>query len=157
MATETLAPVRKSITVDVPRERAFAFFVDHHARWWPVEGHRILEGSTGATIEPRDGGRWYEHGGPHGECDWGRVLAYEPPERLVLGWQLNAEWTFDPDFMTEVEIRFVAETAGTTRVELEHRGMERFDAEVRASFDGGNGWSGVLAAFGQGLLEEDRP
>ena len=147
MTTQTLAPVRKSVTVNVPQQRAFEFFVEHHAEWWPVEGHRILEGSTGAAIEPREGGRWWEFGGPQGECDWGRVLAYEPPERLVLGWQLDATWSFNPDFLTEVEVRFVPEGERATRVELEHRGMDRFNAEVRASFDGDNGWSGVLGAY----------
>ena len=151
MTTETLAPVRKAVTVNVPQQRAFEFFVEHHAAWWPMEGHRILEGSTGAAIEPREGGRWWEYGGPQGECDWGRVLAYEPPDRLVLAWQLNATWTYDPEFMTEVEVRFVAEGPGTTRVELEHRGMDRFGADVRASFDGENGWTGVLGAYANAL------
>lgn len=146
----TLAPVTKSVIVDVPQQRAFDFFVAHHAEWWPIEGHRIDETSTAATIEPRAGGRWYEHG-PGGECDWGHVIAYEPPERILLAWQLDANWRFDPDFLTEVEIRFVAEGENTTRVELEHRGMDKFNAEVRASFDGENGWSGVLGAFAAGL------
>ena len=149
MSTETLAPVRKSVTVNVPQRRAFEFFVAH--RWWPMEGHRILEGSTRATIEPREGGRWFEAGGPEGECQWGHVLAYEPPERLVLAWQLDATWTYNPDFLTEVEIRFVAEGESVTRVELEHRGMDRFSADVRASFDGENGWSGVLGAYASNL------
>ena len=155
--SQAVAPIRKSITVDVPQRRAFEFFVEHHAQWWPVAGHRILEGSTGAAIEPREGGRWFEFGGPEGECDWGRVLAYEPPERLLLAWQLDAEWRYDPDFVTEVEIRFLPEGESATRVDLEHRGMDRFSAAVRASFDGENGWSAVLDAFGGGLLPATAP
>jgi uncharacterized protein YndB with AHSA1/START domain len=150
MTTQTVAPVTKSITVNVPQQRAFEFFVEHHAEWWPMEGHTILEGSTGAAIEPREGGRWWEYGGPKGECDWGRVLAYEPPERLLLAWQLDRTWSYDPDFTTEVEVRFVAEGESATRVEIEHRNLERFGDEVgaiRASFDSDNGWSGVLRAF----------
>ena len=139
-----LTAVHKSVTVNVPQERAFAAFVEHG--WWPMAGHRIRETSTGASLEPREGGRWFEHG-PDGECQWGHVIAYEPPERLLLAWQLDPTWTYDPDFVTEVEIRFVADGDGRTRVELEHRDMERFGPEVRASFDGENGWSGVLAAF----------
>ena len=164
MTTETLAPVRKSVTVDVPQQRAFEFFVEHHAQWWPMEGHRIREESTSATIEPREGGRWYESG-PDGECQWGHVMAYEPPERLLLAWPLDTTWSFNPDFLTEVEIRFVAESEGSTRVELEHRDIERFGeqaAAVRASLDGGNGWSGVLTAFAEqigpkGPLADARP
>ena len=148
----TLAPIRKSVTVEVPQQRAFEFFVEHHAEWWPMEGHRIREESTAAVIEPRVGGRWYEHGGG-GECQWGVVLAYEPPDRLLLGWQLDADWRYDPDFLTEVEVRFIAEGDHTTRVELEHRDMDRFGPDVRASFDGGNGWSGVLDAFARKLDE----
>ena len=140
-----LTPVVKSVTVEVPQERAFAFFVERFADWWPMEGHRINESSTAATLEPREGGRWFEHG-PDGECQWGHVLAYEPPERLLLAWQLNEQWAYDPEFSSEVEIRFSAVDGGT-RVDLEHRDMDRFNPEVRASFDGEGGWSGILAAY----------
>ncbi len=142
--------VRKSVSVEVPQDRAFAFFTERHADWWPIEGHRIHEGSTHAVLEPREGGRWYEAGAPEGECDWGRVLAYEPPQRLVLGWQLDEHWRYDPDVLTEVELRFVAKSPGRTRVELEHRGLDRYPPEVRASFDGENGWSAVLGAYAEG-------
>ncbi len=146
MTTETLAPVRKSVTVNVPQERAFRFFVENHGDWWPMEGHKIREGSTTATLEPREGGRWYEDGAD-GVCEWGRVLAYEPHDRLLLSWQLDPTWTYDPDFVTEVEITFTALDERTTRVDLEHRDMEKFGPEVRSSFDSPNGWSGVLEAF----------
>jgi uncharacterized protein YndB with AHSA1/START domain len=149
-----LTPVVKTVTVAVPRERAFAFFVERFGEWWPMEGHRINESSTAATLEPREGGRWFEHG-PDGECLWGHVLAYEPPERLLLAWQLNEAWTYDPDFSSEVEIRFTSVDGGT-RVDLEHRDMDRFNEQVRASFDGEGGWSGILAAY-EGLLSEGRP
>ena len=155
MTTETLAAVAKSVTVNVPQERAFGFFVERFADWWPIEGHSITEGCKGAILEGREGGRWYEFG-DSGECEWGRVLAYEPPERLLLAWQLDHTWRFNPDFLTEVEVRFVAETDTTTRVELEHRNIERFGASasaVRASLDGGNGWSGVLQAYASALAE----
>lgn len=162
MTTQTLAPVRKSVTVNASQQRAFDVFVAHHGEWWPIESHRILEGSTSATIEPREGGRWFETGS-EGECQWGHVIAYEPPERLLLAWQLDTTWRFNPDFLTEVEVRFVPEGEGVTRVELEHRNIERFGEEaaaVRASLDGGNGWSGVLSALAahvQGLLARRAP
>jgi uncharacterized protein YndB with AHSA1/START domain len=151
MSIQALAPVTKAVTVDVPQQRAFEFFTQNFSEWWPMEGHCILEGSTAATLEPREGGRWYEFGGPQGECDWGHVLAYEPPRRLLLAGQLDASWRYDPAFLTEVEVRFVAESETSTRVELEHRGMDRFGAEVRASFDGDGGWGGLLAAYAKAL------
>ena len=153
MTVKTLAPVRKSVTVNVPQQRAFDFFVAHHAQWWPIESHRILDGSTGAVIEPREGGRWFESGS-EGECQWGHVIAYEPPGRLLLAWQLDASWRFNPDFLTEVEVRFVAEAENVTRVELEHRDIDRFGedaATVRANLDGGNGWGEVLRSFAEAV------
>ena len=102
-------------------------------------------------IEPQAGGRWYEQGEDGSKCDWGRVLVWEPPLRLVLAWQINAQWQFDPGVTTEVEVRFIAEGA-TTRVELEHRHLERLGdrAEaLRAAFDSPDGWAGVLQAYAQ--------
>ncbi len=83
-----------------------------------------------AIIEPRAGGRWFERGEDGSECQWGRVLAWEPPHRLVLAWKLNAQWKFDETFVTEVELRFIAEDGGT-RVELEHRFLERYAEHAR--------------------------
>jgi uncharacterized protein YndB with AHSA1/START domain len=79
------------------------------------------------------------------------VLAYEPPDRILLGWQLNTEWEHDPALTTELEVRFVGEGPTTTRVELEHRDMHKFGdqaAEMRAAFDAPDGWTGLLAAYG---------
>ena len=103
-------------------------------------------------LEPRQGGRWYEIGVDGTECDWGRVLQWEPPSRLVLAWQIGGTWQFDPTLVTEVEVRFVPETPNRTRVELEHRDLERFgDAQepIRAAFESPGGWQGLLDAFAQ--------
>ena len=100
-------------------------------------------------MEPRAGGRWYERGEDGSECQWGRVLSWEPPARVVLAWQINAQWQYDPDFETEVEIKFIADGTGT-RVELEHRDLERYGEQaetMRATFDSDGGWNGLLAAF----------
>lgn len=101
------------------------------------------------VIEPRVGGRWYEVGVDGSECDWGRVLAYEPPHRIVLAWQLDAQWRYDPELVTEVEVRFSAVEGGTL-VELEHRNLERYGAaaeQVRSAIDSDGGWPRELRLF----------
>jgi uncharacterized protein YndB with AHSA1/START domain len=88
------------------------------------------------------------------ECEWGRVLQWEPPSRLVLAWQINGSWQFDPTLVTEVEVRFVSETSNRTRVELEHRDLERFgDAQeqIRTAFNSPGGWQGLLDSFAQAV------
>lgn len=144
------APVRKSVRVTGTPERAFAVFANRIANWWPAT-HTILKSPLADTIiEPRDGGRWYQVGEDGSQCDIGRVLAWQPPERLLLAWQLNADWAFDPELLTEVEVTFVAEGDGATRVDLEHRGLERMGAkaeETRARIDAPNGWSAILESF----------
>jgi uncharacterized protein YndB with AHSA1/START domain len=117
-------------------------------RWW-LPDHTLLASARRAIImEPHQGGRWFERGIDGTECDWGRVLSWEPPARVLLAWQIDGQWRFDPEFVTEIEIRFVADGTGGTRVELEHRNIERFreHAEAaRASLD--SGWGKGLDAF----------
>jgi uncharacterized protein YndB with AHSA1/START domain len=145
--------VRKSITVEAPAERAFEVFTSGMGRWWPLDTHHI--GATEpneVVVEPRAGGRWFERAPDGSECDWGRVIAWEPPQRVVFGWHLGPEWKYDPDpaFATEVEVRFVPEGATRTRVELEHRGFEvhgdRAD-ELRIPVSGEGGWGTLLERF----------
>jgi uncharacterized protein YndB with AHSA1/START domain len=151
MSNATIAPVRRSVFVQAPPERAFEVFTEGFASWWPST-HSIVEGGyDAALIEPVEGGRWYERGKTGEECDWGRVLAYEPPTRVVLSWQLDAEYRFDPDASKagEVEVTFTPEGGGT-RVQLEHRGFERRadgGASVAESVGGENGWGGLLAIY----------
>jgi len=143
--------VRKTITVEVPAERAFTVFTEQMGSWWPLEDKSI--GSAPAAtvvVEPRAGGRWYERGVDGSESDWGHVLAYEPPSRLLLGWQISADWKHDATLHTEVEVRFVAEGDHRTRVELEHRGLEAYgerSGQMQAIFDSPDGWRGILDAF----------
>jgi uncharacterized protein YndB with AHSA1/START domain len=151
--------VKKSITVPVSQGRAFEVFCSQMGRWWPLDDKRL--GSVkaeDAVLEPRAGGRWYEVGIDGSECDWGRVLAYEPPSRLVLDWQVSARWQFDPDLHTEVEIVFIEAGSQLTRVELEHRGLEAYSddaSRMTAIFDSPDGWAGLLGAF-QVLIESGR-
>jgi uncharacterized protein YndB with AHSA1/START domain len=146
------APVRKSIQVKTSQERAFEIFTAHMGRWW-IKGHSINSSpQQDVIIEPRAGGRWYERGEDGSECDWGHVIAWDPPQRVVFAWQINGEWRFDPSLVTEVEIRFTSEGANATRVDLEHRNLDRFGAKAattRASLDSDGGWAGLLKAYAE--------
>ena len=144
-----IAPVRKSVVVNAPPARAFDVFTAKMSAWWPPT-HTILKSPfKEAVVEPRAGGRWYHLGEDGSTCETGLVRVWEPPHRLVLVWQLNAEWQYDKDLDTEVELNFVPEGEGT-RVSLEHRYIERMgkSAETaRAAVDSPGGWGGLLDAF----------
>lgn len=145
------APVRKSIFVSSPPERAFDVFANGIGRWWPKSKKISSSELDRPIIEPRAGGRWYELGTDGSECDVGKVAVWDPPSRLVLIWQLNAEWKFERDLETEVEILFTAEGSGT-RVDLEHRNLERLGETadtVRQAIDSPGGWGGLLALFAE--------
>lgn len=144
------APVRKTLTVRATPETAFRVFTEGFDRWWPRSHHIGKAELARAIIEPKAGGRWYEVGVDGSECPWGEVLAWEPPGRLLLAWRLNAQWEYDPDLLTEVEVRFTALDDGQTRVDFEHRGFERMGAggeAARAGVDSPSGWGAILAAF----------
>ncbi len=150
---KTVAPVTRGVAVARTPEEAFRVFTERMGEWWPLETHHIGEQpAQTAVIEPYAGGRWFERAADGTECDWGRVIAWEPPDRIVLGWHLGPDWKYDPDeaTATEVEIRFTAERPGRTRVELEHRGFERLGdraEELRAPVASENGWSGLLERY----------
>lgn len=144
------APVRRSIVVKAGVERSFAAFTGNIGRWWP-RSHTI--GATppvNVVLESRPGGRWYEVGTDGAECEWGKVLLWEPPTRLILGWQINGNWKYDPTFVTEVEVAFTALEGGGTRVDLEHRNLERYADQagrVRDAIGSDGGWLGILKSF----------
>jgi uncharacterized protein YndB with AHSA1/START domain len=144
--------VRKQIVVDASQARAFRVFTEEHGAWWPLATHHIgASPPETAVIEPRVGGRWFERAADGTECPWGKVLVWDPPGRIVLAWQTGADWKHDPDLITEVEVRFVALGPAQTRVELEHRHLDRFGeaaANMRAAFDSDGGWNGMLTLFG---------
>ena len=126
--SQTIAPVTYSVTVPIPARRAFTLFTEGFNTWWI--GHHIGEAELAeAVIEPRVDGRWYERGVDGTECDWGKVLVWESPGRIVLTWQLNGEFKYDPDLShaSEVEVRFT-EADGQTTVDFEHRYIERLGA-----------------------------
>jgi uncharacterized protein YndB with AHSA1/START domain len=147
--TITPAPIKKSIRVNAAPARAFEIFTAGMARWW-LKTHTINPTKSPLeeiVLEPRAGGRWFERGEDGSECSWGKVLAWEPPTRLLLAWQINGSWQFDPALITEVEIRFTPDGSGT-RVELEHRHLERLGEQAAAmaqAFTGG--WGQLLESF----------
>jgi uncharacterized protein YndB with AHSA1/START domain len=153
-ATDT--SVRKSIVVDAPIARAFKVFTEDFGNFKPAE-HNMLGVQIAETVfEPRVGGYLYDRGIDGSECRWARVLAYEPPNRVLLSWNISPQWQIetDPDKTSEWEVRFTAETAHRTRVEIEHRKLERHGEGwegVRDGVDGDQGWPLYLQRFA-GLL-----
>lgn len=143
----TIAPIIRTVTTTAPPARAFALFSGQMGRWWPVGRTVGKSPHVEIVIEQVAQGRWYERDVEGVETQWGKVLAWEPPSRLVLGWQLDTQFAFDPKLMTEVEVTFEVAGQGTL-VTLEHRHLERFgaDAEAVAARLGG-GWPGMLGAF----------
>jgi uncharacterized protein YndB with AHSA1/START domain len=133
MTTQTTdATVRKSVVVPTSPDRAFSVFTEDIGSWWPPE-HHILQGELDEMVfEPRAGGHVYDRGKDGTECRWARVLVYEPPRRFVISWNVSLQWQLetDPDRTSEIEVRFLPEGENETRVELEHRHLERH----------GNGW-----------------
>ncbi|MGD9750500.1 MAG: SRPBCC family protein [Acidimicrobiia bacterium] len=149
--TPRIAPVRRELVVPAAVDRAFQVFVDHFDLWWP-RGHHLGGAELDrCVLEPRDGGRWYEVCVDGSECDWGRVLAWEPPGRLLLSWQIDGSFRFEPDpaRASEVEITFEALDATSTKVALEHRHLERMAGAEggRAAIDGEGGWTAILRGY----------
>ena len=156
MPPTTDLAVRQSVTVDVPPERAFAVFTADLASWWPLEAYHIgSQPAVAVVVEPRAGGRWYERAADGSECDWGRVLACDPPHRIVVSWQINANdetWFPDPDpaHASEIEVTFTGQPDGQTRVEFEHRHFERHGAGgdgIHAGVSSSGGWATILDSY----------
>jgi hypothetical protein len=147
--TVTTNAIARSISVEAPQERAFEVFTTGFDSWWPRSHHTGDGELREAIIEPRQGGRWYART-TAGEEEWGRVLVWDPPQRVVLDWQLNADFAYDADFHTEVEARFVAESPTRTRLEFEHRNLDRYGEraeQTAASLGSEGGWTGILASY----------
>lgn len=141
MITQTQATsVQTQIVVEAPIERAFRVFTEEFDRIKPRE-HNMLGVDIAETVfEPRAGGHVYDRGVDGSECRWARVLAYEPPHRVVISWDISPQWQIETDLerTSEVEIRFISETPERTRVELEHRNLDRH----------GEGWEGECDSVG---------
>lgn len=160
MGTEVQA-IRKRIVVRAPIERAFAVFVERFDAIKPRE-HNLLSVPIAETVfEPFVGGCIYDAGTDGSRCEWARVLAYEPPTRLLFSWDIGPTWQLesDPSRTSEVEVRFIAESSERTRVELEHRHLDRHGPGWRSVADGINGeagWPLYLDRYAA-LVVEDGP
>ncbi|MGH3675871.1 MAG: SRPBCC family protein [Mycobacterium sp.] len=152
MSTESAAVVEvvRSVSVPLPPARTFELFTTRMTEFWPKEHSIGSADIAGVVLEPGTNGRWFERGVDGSDCQWGRVAAWDPPRKVVLLWQIGANWQFDPDFETEVEVTFTDDGSGRTRVDLCHRNLERYrDAteQMRAVFDHPDGWTGTLKRF----------
>jgi uncharacterized protein YndB with AHSA1/START domain len=158
VAQTDAASVLKQIVVQAPIERAFAVFTERIGDYKPPE-HNLLAAPIAETVfEPRVGGHIVDRAVDGTECRWARVLAYQPPDRLVFSWDISPRWSIetDPEQTSEVEVRFVALSPTRTRVELEHRLLDRHGSgweSVLDGVDGDQGWPLYLARYAA-LLEE---
>jgi uncharacterized protein YndB with AHSA1/START domain len=145
---------RHSIVVEAPIERAFSVFTDGFGTFKPRE-HNMLQVEIAETVfETHVGGNIYDRGVDGSECRWARVLAYEPPDRVVFSWDISPQWQIETDLdkTSEVEVRFIAEASDRTRVELEHRNLDRHGPGWEAERDGvagDGGWPLYLARFAE--------
>jgi DNA-binding transcriptional ArsR family regulator/uncharacterized protein YndB with AHSA1/START domain len=145
--------VRTQIVVAAPVERAFRVFTEQFDSIKPREHNMLAVDIAETVFEPRVGGHVYDRGVDGSECRWARVLAYEPPHRVVISWDISPRWQVeaDPEKASEVEIRFISEALDRTRVELEHRNLDRHGGGWEASRDGvasEGGWPLYLERFG---------
>jgi uncharacterized protein YndB with AHSA1/START domain len=150
--SQTIRPaaIRKSFTVRAGRETAFEIFSKGLDRWWPRSHFIGPSPLKEAVMEPGVGGRWFSRHEDGSEQMWGEVLAWDPPGRLVLAWRISHAWGYDPNLLTEVDVTFTDVGGGETRVDLEHRGLERFGDstaadQTRAAM--GGGWGLILESF----------
>lgn len=142
--------VRKTIVVDAPLAHVFTVFTRDLDSWWPRDHHIGGTKTFEAILEPKAGGRWYERGDNGVESTWGHVLAYEPPRRVLLTWELSADFRADASIGSEVEVTFAAEAPERTLVTLTHRHLERYGDKaeaMRTLFESDNAWATTLRTF----------
>lgn len=143
----SIAPIVQSVTIAVPPARAFAIFTDQMGAWWTTGKTVGAQPHVAIVIEPVAGGRWYERDAAGAETEWGKVIAWDQPDRILLAWQLDASFSYDPTLETEVEVTFAAVAEGT-RVTLEHRRLERFGPSAqRVAEQLGGGWPTIVANY----------
>jgi uncharacterized protein YndB with AHSA1/START domain len=150
-ATVAIAPVCKSIRVNAGQTHAFEVFTSGLGRWWPLDCGIGKTPRKAAIMETGLGGRWYELAEDGTQTNVGKIIIWEPPRRFVITWDINSHWKPDATVSSEVEVRFIAEGANATRVELEHRKFEQMGAEAGQSMrkDVDGGWPRLLELFKQ--------
>jgi uncharacterized protein YndB with AHSA1/START domain len=147
---ETDQTIHREVLVDVPPDRAFELFTAEMTSWWPAAHHIGSAPIAEVVVEPRTGGRWFTRHQDGTETSTGVVVAWEPPGRLVVTWQIGADWKFHPDLVTTVELRFEPVGERRTRVRLEHRDLDAFGADATAmkkTFEDPGAWAATLAAY----------
>jgi uncharacterized protein YndB with AHSA1/START domain len=163
MSTPTSATsIRHEVVVEAPIERAFSVFTQGFGSFKPPEHNMLGVEITETVFEPRAGGDVYDRGVDGSVCRWARVLAYEPPNRVVISWDISPQWQIETNLekTSEVEVRFVPETPGRTRVELEHRELDRHGdgwEAVREGVDSEGGWPTYLRRFADVVAAPARP
>jgi uncharacterized protein YndB with AHSA1/START domain len=149
-ATDTA--VQTSVVVSASQDHAFSVFTADIGSWWPPE-HHILQGELAEMVfEPHVGGSVYDRATDGTECRWGHVLAYDPPRRFVITWNINLQWELEPDpaKVSEIEVSFVPQAPTETRVELTHRHLDRHGPgweQMRDGVASPDGWGQGLARF----------
>jgi uncharacterized protein YndB with AHSA1/START domain len=144
--------IRTDIVVEAPQDRAFRVFVEQFDKVKPREHNMLAVDIAESVFEPQPGGRVYDRGVDGSECQWARVIAYEPPERLVFTWDISPHWQLETDLnrASEVEVRFLVESPERTRIELEHRHLDRHGdgwESLREGVAGDQGWPLYLARY----------
>jgi uncharacterized protein YndB with AHSA1/START domain len=158
MTTQTTdTSVTTSIVVAAPIDKAFSVFTDDIGSWWAPEHHILQAELAELVFEPRVGGHIIDRGVDGSECAWARVLAYEPPHRVVFSWDVSLQWQLETDHSraSEVEVRFVAESQTRTRVELEHRYLDRHGdgwESMRDAVAAPDGWGRGLQRFADRIV-----
>ena len=153
----SIAPIVQSVTVSLPPQRAFDIFATRMGGWWKPGMTIGAKPHVEIVVEPRAEGRWFERDADGTETDWGRVIVWDPPHRLLLGWQLDATFSYDPDLVTEVEISFEDLGNGSTRVTLEHRNLERFGPTAQKVAESlGSGWPGLMQLYANLANSEEK-
>jgi len=143
--------VRKSVTVNAPIARAFDVFTTRFDTWWPRSHHIGAAEMAEAILDARVGGRWYERGVDGSECEWGEVLAFDPPTHVALSWRIDGTFKSDPAHASRVDVWFTEESAAVTRVELAHSELDRHGANwrlLRDGVSGDGGWQALLDMYG---------
>jgi Activator of Hsp90 ATPase homolog 1-like protein len=147
---ETVQAIRRHVVVQAGQRRAFEVFTEEMTSWWPADHHIGSTPIEEIIIEPHEGGRWYTRHQDGTETSTGYVAAWEPYDRVILTWQIGADWKYDPKLRTSVHLRFIPEGPDRTRLELEHRDLEAYGAEadrMRQIFEQPGAWDTTLRAY----------
>jgi uncharacterized protein YndB with AHSA1/START domain len=146
-AMANVAPITKSIRVKTTPARAFEVFTNNVIKWWPPTYTIGRWPMKEVIMEPHAGGRWFEIGEDGSQYQWGNVLAWNPPGRLLLAWRIGMDWQFDPALLTEVEVTFKDAGGGETEVQIVHSKFENYGADAEKAAQIFDGWSSTLVRF----------